>query len=201
VKRNPELKVSATKESAERWVVSMAGREWVATEGKRAHVKPEEISSILDSPSKNTTTTETATPNQDLSSYLSELLAANPAPLSQKKKGHQVLLRGLPQSVSEENVRELGKGFRVDDTYGVWRVPKYVPLSKMTSPNHSSNSSFPFLFAFRNFGRLQADRTVSHIISLPSPSEAYRFVRAVHNRRYGGKAFDREFVMRAEVVW
>lgn len=114
----------------------MAGREWVATEGKRAHVKPEEISSILDSPSKATTTTETARPNQDLSSYLSELLAANPAPLSQKKKGHQVLLRGLPHTVSEESVRELGKGFRVDDTYGVWRVPKYVFPFESALTNH-----------------------------------------------------------------
>lgn len=67
----------------------------------------------------------------------------------------------------------------------------------------------PFLLFFPRFlarcarpaRRIAKDTTSTHIISLPTASEAHRFVRAVHNRRYGGHLFDRDYVMRAEVVW
>ncbi|GHJ84049.1 hypothetical protein NliqN6_0451 [Naganishia liquefaciens] len=174
VKKHAGLKFESTGEDAARWVVSLAGKEWMSTEGKRTGTgtgaNQQDETSVLDAPTTKSTS-KNATNQETLSGYLAAFVAANPAPLALSKRGHQVLLRGLPSTVSEENVRKLGADFKIDDTYGIWRVPK-----------------------------LQADRTSSHIISLPSPSEAHRFVRAVHNRRYGGRQFDREFVMRAEVV-
>ncbi|KAJ9120273.1 hypothetical protein QFC22_003173 [Naganishia vaughanmartiniae] len=60
----------------------------------------------------------------NLSDYLSTLRWYNPAPFDPAKRSIQVLLRGLPGSVTEDHVRQIGRGFKIDDTYGVFKVPK-----------------------------------------------------------------------------
>lgn len=143
-RHHPAFKFASTGEDAARWSVNLAGKEWLSTEGKRARnasssssgttaaAAADEESTILDRAS--TSSPPPATNSDTLNGYLAALIAANPAPLALAKRGHQVLLRGLPASVSEENVRELGAGFRIDDTYGVWRVPKYVLWPLPTFP-------------------------------------------------------------------
>ncbi|KAJ9117976.1 hypothetical protein QFC20_000257 [Naganishia adeliensis] len=156
--------VRKVEQDATRWLMTDAAREWTS-----AHRTPGGPSTSSDGPR------EPAEDSQNpgtLAHYLSQLRQRNPAPFDPAKRGLQVVLRGVPQSAGEGHVRRLVEGFKVDDTYGIWRVPK-----------------------------IAKDTTSTHIISLPTASEAHRFVRAVHNRRYGGHLFDRDYVMRAEVVW
>ncbi|KAJ9094058.1 hypothetical protein QFC21_006159 [Naganishia friedmannii] len=60
----------------------------------------------------------------NLSDYLSTLRWHNPAPFDPAKRTIQVLLRGLPGSATEDHVRQIGRGFKIDDTYGIFKVPK-----------------------------------------------------------------------------
>jgi hypothetical protein len=65
---------------------------------------------------------------------------------------------------------------------------------------HTSSPYDPLRVAdFWNTARHIYETTSARMTNSRS-TEAHRFVRAVHNRRYGGRQFDREFVMRAEVV-
>ncbi|KAI5449500.1 hypothetical protein NCC49_004644 [Naganishia albida] len=159
------VSVRRVEQDAERWLMTDAAREWTLT-----HPRPSVHSDTTSLASASSTEQDERAGT--LPHYLSRLRAHHPAPFDPAKRGLQVLLRGVPSSATEEQVRTLVDGFKVDDTYGVWRVPK-----------------------------TSRDNTAIHIISLPSTSEAHRFVRAVHNRRYGGQQFARDYVMRAEVVW
>lgn len=105
-------------QDATRWLMTDAAREWTS-----AHRTPGGPSTSSDAPR------EPAEDSQNpgtLAHYLSQLRQRNPAPFDPAKRRLQVVLRGVPQSAGEEHVRRLVEGFKVDDTYGIWRVPKYV---------------------------------------------------------------------------
>lgn len=204
------VSVRRVEQDAERWLMTDAAREWTLT-----HPRP----SVHSGTTSSSSTSSASSTEQDeragtLPHYLSRLRAHHPAPFDPAKRGLQVLLRGVPSSATEEQVRTLVDGFKVDDTYGVWRVPKCVLSRARTNrlwttahekpffPSSLSRSVFPLnRRPAPHARRTSRDNTAIHIISLPSTSEAHRFVRAVHNRRYGGQQFARDYVMRAEVVW
>lgn len=65
-------------------------------------------------------------------------------------------------------MRELGAGFRIDDTYGVWRVPKYV----LGPRRHFSTSFFLILFRLcdvfsKDFKQIGQPRTSSPFLHPP----------------------------------
>lgn len=99
--------VRKVEQDAERWLMTDAAREWTLTH------RPAATSSDASEKDHGT-----------LPHYLSSLRQRHPAPFDEAKRGLQVLLRGVPNTASEEQVRKLAEGFKVDDTYGVWRVPK-----------------------------------------------------------------------------
>ncbi|KAJ9123485.1 hypothetical protein QFC24_003699 [Naganishia onofrii] len=197
------ITVRQVKEDSTRWLLAQAANEWMASTGRDPHTKQPrnssrssqtvkdtqtsleersaekassegELESALDEPTPASSPVSSTNYGEldTLSDYLSTLRWHNPAPFDPAKRTIQVLLRGLPGSATEDHVRQIGRGFKIDDTYGIFKVPK-----------------------------LSTDGSSIHIISLPSVSEAHRFVRVVHNKKYAGKAMEKGFMMRAEVIW
>lgn len=85
-----------------------------------------ELESALDEPTPASSPVSSTNYGEldTLSDYLSTLRWHNPAPFDPAKRTIQVLLRGLPGSATEDHVRQIGRGFKIDDTYGIFKVPK-----------------------------------------------------------------------------
>ncbi|KAJ9091409.1 hypothetical protein QFC19_009119 [Naganishia cerealis] len=133
--------VRAVEEDATRWLLSQAANEWinsrpkarasrkgqtVATITQEEHSAPESPVHDLDEPAPTSSPLSTTNYGEvsSLSEYLSILRWHNPAPFDATKRTIQVLLRGLPSVATEEHVRDIGRGFKIDDAYGVFKVPK-----------------------------------------------------------------------------
>lgn len=148
------ITVRQVKEDSTRWLLTQAANEWMTSGGREFNTKSRksswsnqsanngqpsseessaektsstgELESALDEPTPASSPVQSTNYGEldTLSEYLSTLRWHNPAPFDPAKRTIQVLLRGLPASATEDHVRQIGRGFKIDDTYGIFKIPK-----------------------------------------------------------------------------